>query len=286
MRRWHETFHVDFGRLGWAYGPIQRCWEWGHDPVAMLRIFGEDLPTYLQNILRVGMAAMQIVESYKTGTKKVGDSLLLGEASGMTGPAEVPDCHDQLWELNEEVSFMKLRWRNEQRERASVHINNSVCRVFGIHKEELLARLARHEIPLLTSEFEWLCRILDLAFFSLSSHAGRPMVRYERFLLKFGREVRGALGCITNMWEHSWSGDVEAACFCVRPVSLCLSHPSPHPLVPLAPLPSRPWQALSTSDLVRPVTSLCRHDGSGQELLDTCCEDVEVREGGEGTASG
>ncbi|EKX44640.1 hypothetical protein GUITHDRAFT_109415 [Guillardia theta CCMP2712] len=256
-----NTFHVDFGRLGWAYGPIRRCWEWGHDPVAILRIF-EDLPLYFQNILRVGLTAIEIVQRHMQSKRNTADRLLAtNEAQARPIPSGFEgfeDYQDQMWDLNEDVGYLKLKWRKVQEERASLQINNSVSRIFGTHKEEVLARLARHELPLLTSEFEWLCRVMDLIFFSISPNSGKPMIRFERIHHVVGKEFKSALACITNTWDHDWSGNVRAAAFCLRRVSI------------------DEFDALrSTNACMRPVTQHCLGDMSAHQMLDTYQMDVE-----------
>ncbi|EKX48947.1 hypothetical protein GUITHDRAFT_105574 [Guillardia theta CCMP2712] len=59
--------------------------------------------------------------------------------------------------------------------RAHVYISDTLCKIVGLHAEEVLARIANRELSLVTTEFEYFCYVMFGTWLYATS-PGRPLV--------------------------------------------------------------------------------------------------------------
>jgi hypothetical protein len=70
-----------------------------------------------------------------------------GGEGGEEGFGTFMECLEDLWEREEEVGFMELAFDPVTQRRANVVLNSRCAAMAGMHKEEVLARLAAHDAP-------------------------------------------------------------------------------------------------------------------------------------------
>eukprot|EP00960_Hanusia_phi_P060469 764513-Hanusia_phi.AAC.1 len=81
----------------------------------------------------------------------------------------------------EQQSFgvVKQHLHPDTGKRAHVYISDMACRMLGLHAEEALARIASRELPLITTEFNYLCYVM-FGTWSFATRPGRPFIVYTR----------------------------------------------------------------------------------------------------------
>ena len=133
------------------------------------------------------------------------------------------DGSEQLWEMNTDVGFTLMGFNPESMERRSVVVNSRVAGMFGMHREEYLARSAARDLAVPLTELDGLIVLLYISVRD-SFADGSPMDVYFRVRAGHGP----TLLCIRTVAATDDAGRVRE----VR-----VPHPNPPPAPPNTPRP-------------------------------------------------
>eukprot|EP00960_Hanusia_phi_P058459 763894-Hanusia_phi.AAC.1 len=158
--------------MGWPDRVLARHWEFGFKGQEMLNIF-ICLPPYLQQVTRRALHAVQIIMADKLAraARDFGSEKLLGNETAVELDLEL----DRAFHKQQSFGLIKQHLHPSTARRAHVFTSDTMCKLLGMHPEELLARLANRELSLAITEFDYLCYIM----FSAWSFATRPGSSFE-----------------------------------------------------------------------------------------------------------
>jgi PAS domain-containing protein len=159
-------------------------------------------PPALKALLKRAAEAVQATSAIRTrllrssGGGACGGGLGVGwgRPGTMAGPSdrvdeEVWTQDAELWEDEEEWSFVGVALDCETRERRRVWCNGRTASFFGVHREEALARFAGRELELPFVEADWLANFIhDLEFAEETRNE-----RYLRLVVGSGEGRRAVL---------------------------------------------------------------------------------------------
>ena len=149
----------------WAQHFTQRLWTFGYAEQALASIF-DALPAGF-------CAAIQTASDRLTGVAQSTHALRIADAAAADadGPATAADdllprehdfleCLEDIWERDEGEGFIEFAFDPTTQQRTNVMLNTLTASIAGMHKEEVLARLAAHDAPISFLPLDYLCALL------------------------------------------------------------------------------------------------------------------------------
>jgi hypothetical protein len=182
----------------WARLFTQRLWTFGYAEQALANIFdalpagfcaaiqtaSDKLATLMRSshvhsiadaASRLG-AAGSAGSAYAAGTAEVPGHVTVG---GVEGPCVKPDavhsfleCLEDIWERDDGEGFIEFAFDPATQQRANVMLNSLTASIAGMHKEEVLARLAAHDAPISLLPLDFLCALLHQSLRAVVPSAG------------------------------------------------------------------------------------------------------------------
>jgi hypothetical protein len=210
-------------QLGWIQEHLLRIMRMGHH-VDFLTKFLVCLPT--QQRVDIG----NVLDMAQTMGMHCRLSALsvMQHRSEHSGPSfECPslDGNEQLWELNTDVGFTLMSFDPAPMQRNRIVVNSRVAGIFGMHREEYLARAAARDLAVPMTELDGLIVLLYISVRD-SFGDGSPMEVYFRARAGHGP----TLLCIRTVAATD-AGRIRE----VRPPSPPQSQPVPLPALPTLP---------------------------------------------------
>jgi hypothetical protein len=101
---------------------------------------------------------------------------------------------EESWNSNASYGILSMSFDPETQDRKHVVINSCLSRMTGMHKEELLARLASHDLDLPLTQLDTL-RVMLYMTLRCFAVPGLPRVKYLRFCVGQGVYRRCVLMC-------------------------------------------------------------------------------------------
>jgi hypothetical protein len=149
----------------WARLFTQRLWTFGYAEQALASIF-DALPAGF-------CAAIQTASDKLTGVAHKTHALRIADAAAADADAAVGgedvllhrehvflECLEDIWERDGEEGFIEFAFDPVTQQRANVMLNTLTASIAGMHKEEVLARLAAHDAPISFLPLDYLCALL------------------------------------------------------------------------------------------------------------------------------
>jgi len=129
------------------------------------------LPPYLRQVIRRALHAVEIImtDKMKRVVGELGSEELLGNEMAVQPELEL----DSAFHRQQSFGLIKQHLYPSTGKRAHVFVSDTICKLFGLHVEELLARLANRELSLALTEFDYLCYVMFGAWF-FATRPGRP----------------------------------------------------------------------------------------------------------------
>jgi hypothetical protein len=182
----YETCQFVYEKLKreWDYLPMSRLWSVGYGrsllvdwfasfPPELVYAFRKILAIFQQNMI-ARLKYLSYFESMRRTTVDCGSR-----------PAEF----DGIWDDAPSFAFLSLRFNPNNQTRQKVWANKMQADINCVHREELLARFANHDLPFGMSDIEFLCLAVDEL---LNSTVDRGE-RYIRQIAVCNGEVRAVL---------------------------------------------------------------------------------------------
>jgi hypothetical protein len=166
----------------WARLFTQRLWTFGYAEQALASIF-DALPagfcaaiqtasnrlatlmraTHARSIAdaanRLAAGAVRLTGTpEETETNGIGGEEVLG--TRQDGEHVFLECLEDIWERDGEEGFIEFAFDPATQQRTNVMLNTFTASIAGMHKEEVLARLAAHDAPISFLPLDFLCALL------------------------------------------------------------------------------------------------------------------------------
>ena len=149
---------------GFAQLPARRLWSFGFRPERITDIFNaiphhlaRMLASFLSSVEAVARGSMkditvasQAVACFETITDGGNDGIDWGTcpANHAANASADPQILEELWEEETELGLMQVDLEPITQRRLRVMVNTRAASLWGLHREEMLARIALHEAPL------------------------------------------------------------------------------------------------------------------------------------------
>jgi PAS domain-containing protein len=177
----------------WAYVPARRYWTFGYQTKALARIFNAIPPRLSRSIEKMMEVLQQKYNAARGGDEAPPPSSPLSMAPYSDGghpppsaPVGIAAREEEMWQEEIDCGFIRLRVDPRTQHRRHVSANARAAALAGMHREELLARFAHHDVPLPFSD-------LDFLRFFVFFLRGEPTTCYCRFILGSPAAPRGVL---------------------------------------------------------------------------------------------
>eukprot|EP00960_Hanusia_phi_P033652 750574-Hanusia_phi.AAC.2 len=193
--------------MGWPDRVLARHWEFGFSAKEMMNIF-LSLPPYLKQVTRRALHAIEIIVTAKMDKQaRAQPGQLLIESEVVT---EAVLELEQAFYGRQSFGVVKQHVHPDTMKRAHVYVSDAACALMGMHAEEALARIANRELPLLVTEFGFLCYVM-FGTWSFATRPGRPftLVAGLRRLGESG-ESGGTMTRLDQLQEFNGQGRVSA----------------------------------------------------------------------------
>ena len=156
-----ERTRMDFVLMHrWAYTPARRFWSFGYQTKPLARIF-DSVPPRLSTAIECAMGAMQAM--YSVATLDTTNAITAGNGAIRSAPEStavslsgIAESEDAMWEAQADIGFVRVLFDPHTQHRQHVAANAALAKVAGMHREELLARFAAHEVPLPWTDLDFL----------------------------------------------------------------------------------------------------------------------------------
>ena len=137
----------------WSYPCVERLWSFGYQSSQLERLFNS-IPDELNSYLERGYLALKTVFRMR--------SLLQSQIDQPAYRREdlTPDDLKR-WEDDVENGFLQITYDPDTNKRTHVVMNARFAHLHGYHKEEMLARVANHDLEAQQSDIDWLTLWLD-----------------------------------------------------------------------------------------------------------------------------
>ena len=145
----------------WARLFTQRLWTFGYAEQALASIF-DALPAGF-------CSAIQTASDKLTGVAKTMHALRIADAAAAEGEGSAApeegvhaflECLEDIWERDDGEGFIEFAFDPATQQRVNVMLNSLTAAIAGMHKEEVLARLAAHDAPVSFLPLDYLCALL------------------------------------------------------------------------------------------------------------------------------
>eukprot|EP00960_Hanusia_phi_P073378 767996-Hanusia_phi.AAC.9 len=157
--------------MGWPDRVLARHFEFGHSSVDMMNIF-VCLPPYLQDVTRRALQSLEIIIEHRMAKKQMqAFGHLLTDGSMV--PAQELELESTFYE-QQAFGVMSQHVYPLTGKRAHAYVSGTACNMLGLHAEEVLARIANRELPLLSTQFNYLLYVM-FGTWSFAMHPGRPL---------------------------------------------------------------------------------------------------------------
>mmetsp|Transcript_46029 Transcript_46029/g.144374 ORF Transcript_46029/g.144374 Transcript_46029/m.144374 type:complete len:472 (-) Transcript_46029:25-1440(-) len=153
--------------MGWPDRVLARHWEFGHSSRDMMNIF-VCLPPYMQDVTRRALQALEIIIEDAMAKRQ---AQLLAETT--TVSAREVELERTFYE-QQEYGVMSQHVYSGTGKRAHAYVSGAACHMMGLHVEEVLARIANRELPLLSTELNYLVYVM-YGTWSFAMYPGRPL---------------------------------------------------------------------------------------------------------------
>ena len=225
---------------GFAQLPARRLWNFGFRPERIKDIFNaiphhlaRMLASFLSSVEEVARGSMkdiadaaQAVARFQTITDGGADAIDSG-----TYPANVsvdPQLLEELWEEETELGLMQVDLEPKTQRRLRVMVNTRAASLWGLHREEMLARIALHEAPLPFADLDVLCNFVTEMEAALTG----KRVLYVRLCVGNNVAQQNLLVRLTRCKIFNLEGQLCQASTSITPL------PPPPPLYSHFPFPS------------------------------------------------
>jgi hypothetical protein len=108
-----------------------------------------------------------------------------------------------MWEAQNECGFLQMAYDPDTGERVGVALNDLQAQFLGMHREELLARLAAHDAPLFAPPQDILLLLADAAMRGFDDGT-----RYFRVVAPRGRLQTPVLVCVSTRSRYNHAGQL------------------------------------------------------------------------------
>ncbi len=162
----------------WARLFTQRLWTLGYQEQAIASIF-DALPASFCAAVQSAADRLQ-GRTRAARARCIADVTAFAEASapeaGRSNPLEMTmdcaeeaqvcggeallECLEDLWERDGAEGFIEFTFDPATQQRTHVQLNSRTAAIAGMHKEEVLARLAAHDAPISFLPLDYLCALL------------------------------------------------------------------------------------------------------------------------------
>eukprot|EP00960_Hanusia_phi_P068947 766973-Hanusia_phi.AAC.3 len=195
--------------MGWPDRVLSRHWEFGFSSKEMMNIF-VSLPPHLQQVTRRALQAIEIIvaDKMQKQAQALQEKPLLMESETVTEAAlEL----EQTIYRQQSFGVIKQHAHPDTGKRAHVYVSDAMCKFLGLHPEEALARIVNREMPLIATEFAFLCYMLFGAW-SFASRPGHPysLVGCLRYMGEHGEPGGGLMVRLDQKQEFDFRGRVRA----------------------------------------------------------------------------
>ena len=206
---------------GRAAGPIRRLWTWGSRPERILALVAALPPHMLALAERLMRAAHGLADAAQRPQAAFALPLppsnlnAVSAAPAGAGRWAVGAEEAALWE-QAEVGLVRVDYDPATQRRLGVSANSAAAKLWGLHREELLARFAAHDVPAMFTDLD--------AMHNFAADMSAPLesdrVLYVRMCFG-GREAeRGLLVAFGKDMQFNSLGQlcqVHALCACAIP---------------------------------------------------------------------
>jgi hypothetical protein len=171
-----------------AHGNFRPLWTFGFRPTDLSNFF-ESLPLDIRRLLQAIPKLAQPLPSNKQDDPKP------------TSP-EVTLSDWRMWQSQSWCGFLQLFYDPETGERTDVAFNDLHARLFGMQREELIARFAAHDVPLPFAPHDLLILLIDTV--------ANGYADGERYLRIFGLSGQPVLVCVATKRSYNHAAQLLA----------------------------------------------------------------------------
>ena len=151
----------------WARLFTQRLWTFGYHEQALASIF-DALPSDFCATIQVASDRLQGLFASAAAHRRAESAAIMDSACGLDEPLcpgedgaqAILECLEDIWERDGGEGFIEFAFDPTTQQRVNVILNSLTANIAGMHKEEVLARLAAHEAPISFLPLDYLCALL------------------------------------------------------------------------------------------------------------------------------
>ena len=169
----------------WTYLPMRRTWTFGFNISDLSNLF-RSIPPTLSTSLETLLRTLQITLQMRTARLKIGSQI---EENPSEIGSEQLNSETSMWQEQTACGFVKLFFDSKTQERKHLVLNSTHAKMWGMHAEELEARLANHDLKLFSPPLDFFYNIFDDV---LSLHED-TIVRYFRSYSAIGQTSSAVL---------------------------------------------------------------------------------------------
>ena len=189
-------------RHGWAHLPARRIWNFGFKADRIMRNFNS-LPDHICcGLVRLLNAINNLLQRSKHTIEDAGhlqgfSALTAGPCAATTGtsdPSSDEYQEDVLWGEETVLGLMQQDLEPGTQRRLRVAVNSRTASFWGMHKEEMLARISNHDLSVQYSDVDGMYAFI----FDMQSTLFDTSDLYIRMSFGEGESVRAFLVCLTK----------------------------------------------------------------------------------------
>jgi hypothetical protein len=183
--------------IGWKFQPLRRLWTFGYQASTISSIF-DALPSHFLHQIESALAAFEAIPKSRGFIN-----------TNLNTVDHDENCNDNIVENNSTCKAWELVMNFDPDTQVRRGCCSSICvaQLLGMHREELLARLAQHDLPLPFIETDGLRLFMhSLCQIFAAPSPGRKLDRYVRIR---GAGGRGVLICWQTRFSFGLGGGVQ-----------------------------------------------------------------------------
>ena len=182
-------------RHGWAHLPARRIWNFGFKADRIIRNFNS-LPDHIcSGLVRLLNAIDNLLQRSK---HEIEDAAVTAgpcaAATGASDPSSDEYQEDVLWGEETVLGLMQQDLEPGTQRRLRVAVNSRAASFWGMHKEEMLARISNHDLSVQYTDVDGMYAFI----FDMQAALFDTSDLYIRMTFGEGDSVRALLVCITK----------------------------------------------------------------------------------------
>jgi len=164
-------------KYDWSQKTVMRYWASGYSSHQLSRIFNS-IPNPLASLMNAVFCSLNHLEPISDVAGSSVDSPDDGADPAIS--TLVPTDEASFWDSEDVYGFLEITFDPLSAKRQSIYMNARYASIYGFHREEMLARFARHDADIQMTDVDQLLIIIDGIQHALDDKKMGSVERYYR----------------------------------------------------------------------------------------------------------